>query len=112
MKVDAKTKSLLDEHKMKKKNAENGSRKDLETEEGEAKGSDDDDDDDVGETALQEDEITKNGLTAIMQEFADDLSKDPPGGETITALLFIYYLLIVPNFSALTLLLGRQESGP
>lgn len=50
-----------------------------EEEEGEAKGSDDDDDD-VGESALHEDEVAKSGLEAILQEFADDLSRDPPGG--------------------------------
>ena len=83
VKVDAKTKSLLDEHKRKKKIAEKGQKKDSEAkeeEEGEARGSDDDDDDgDVDESALQEDEVAKTGLTAILQEFADDLRRDPPG---------------------------------
>ena len=80
VKVDAKTKSLLDEHKMKKKIAEKDRQKDSEAEEGETKGSDDEDDD-VGEAALQEDETAKNGLNAVMQEYADDLRKDPPGGD-------------------------------
>jgi len=85
VKVDAKTKSLLDEHKRKKKIAGKEERKDSEVkeeEEGETKGSDDDDDDDgtVDETALLEDVVAKSGLDAIMQEFTDDLRRDPPGG--------------------------------
>jgi len=91
VKVDAKTKSLLDEHKRKKKDAEKERRKDSdpkEEEEGETKGSDDDDEDDVGEMALHEDEIAKTGLTAIMHEFADDLCRDPPGGDLLS-LIFL-----------------------
>jgi len=92
VKVDAKTKSLLDEHKRKKKMAEKESRKHAEPreeEEGETKGSDDEDgdDDDVGETALQEDAVAKTNLDTIMREFADDLCKDPPGGEHLPSLL-------------------------
>jgi len=84
VKVDAKTKSLLDEHKRKKRCADKVEKKDSEAkdeEEGETKGSDDDDDDDgVDDCALQEDQVAKTALTDIMQEFADDLTKDPPGG--------------------------------
>jgi len=85
VKVDAKTKSLLDEHK-RKKSVEKKEKKDTEAkeeEEGETKGSDDDDDDkaDVDEIALQEDVLAKVGLDALMQEFADDLCRDPPEGE-------------------------------
>jgi len=82
VKVDAKTKSLLDEHKRKKRCAEKVEKKVSEAkeeEEGETKGSDDEDDG-VDESALQEDEVAKTGLTAIMQEFADDLIREPPGG--------------------------------
>ena len=83
MKVDAKTKSLLDEHKRKKKMAEKDKKvsEAKEEEEGETKGSDDEDDgDDVDASALEEDKVAKTGLEALMQEFADDLRKDPPGG--------------------------------
>ena len=85
VKVDAKTKSLLDEHKRKKKYAEKENKKDSEArdeEEGEAKGSDDEDDNDgfVNESALQEDEVAKSGLEALMHEYASDLNREPPGG--------------------------------
>jgi len=81
VKVDAKTKSLLDEHKRKKKKAEKKDSEANDEEEGETKGSDDDDDEgDVDESALQEDEVAKTQLEAIMREFADDLSREPPGG--------------------------------
>lgn len=82
VKVDAKTKSLLDEHKRKKRDADRGKKKDSDArdeEEGETRGSDDDDDY-VDESALQEDVIAKNSFDIIMHEFADDLRKDPPGG--------------------------------
>jgi len=87
VKVDAKTKSLLDEHKQKKKIAER-ERKDSEEEEGETKGSDDDEDD-VGEFALREDDIARIGLNGIMSEFADDLSRDPPGGDFCVVIIFV-----------------------
>jgi len=91
VKVDAKTKSLLDEHKRKKKDSQKEEKKDSEAkeeEEGETKGSDDEDDDSsVDESALQEDEVAKTGLDAIMNEFADDLNRDLPAGDS----LFLIY---------------------
>jgi len=103
VKVDAKTKSLLDEHKRKKKDAQKDSKKDSSEagrdaeEEGETKGSDDDDDDegraDVDGTALQGDVVARTGLHDIMNEYADDLRKELPAGE-----LFCCDFCLVINF--------------
>ena len=70
MKVDAKTKTLLDEYKTKKaKKAEaKNEGKDVDPEE-------------VDEMAQREDRVAKAGLDAIMREYDQDLKKEPPPGE-------------------------------
>ncbi|ELT96574.1 hypothetical protein CAPTEDRAFT_219854 [Capitella teleta] len=85
VKVDAKTKSLLDEYKKKKKrkNGESNGTRGEEKEEGEADEDDgevkDDDDlqDDLDEFTLREDRVAQAGLDAIMREYSEDLNKVP-----------------------------------
>ena len=75
MKVDAKTKTLLDEYKKKAKEKPDGSDK--------KKKSDSDDDDSNGEesgedeSSMREDRVAKAGLDAIMREYSRELSKEP-----------------------------------
>ena len=83
MKVDAKTKTLLDEYKKKaKEKAEPGPEKKKEKK----KGSDSDDDEDSNgeeeedgedESSMREDRVAKAGLDAIMREYSRELSKEP-----------------------------------
>jgi hypothetical protein len=99
VKVDAKTKALLDEHKKKKKEqerkdkgkikpADGGDKKEKaagegeeEREEGETKDDEDKDSDEEGEVedefTLREDRVAKAGLDAVMREYATDLAKEP-----------------------------------
>ena len=65
VKVDAKTKTLLEEYKEKKKSSNKE-----EKEEGETT-------DDVDEFSQREDRVAKAGLDAIMREYARDLNKEP-----------------------------------
>ncbi|XP_013400052.1 RNA-binding protein 25 isoform X3 [Lingula anatina] len=65
VKVDAKTKTLLEEYKEKKKNSSKE-----EKEEGETT-------DDVDEFSQREDRVAKAGLDAIMREYARELNKEP-----------------------------------
>ena len=96
VKVDAKTKSLLDEHKKKKKDTQRKDSEARDEEEGETKGSDDDDNDgDVDESALIEDEVAKTGLDAIMREYADDLVKDVPGGNIYFSFIRVRTTLVL-----------------
>ena len=80
MKVDAKTKTLLDEYKKKAKEKPDGSDKKKEKKK---KGSDSDDDDSNGEesgedeSSMREDRVAKAGLDAIMREYSRELSKEP-----------------------------------
>ena len=81
MKVDAKTKTLLDEYKKKAKEKPDGSDKKKEKKK---KGSDSDDDDDSNgeesgedESSMREDRVAKAGLDAIMREYSRELSKEP-----------------------------------
>ena len=93
--MDAKTKTLLDEYKRKKRAREaaaNGSgnkeeKKEEDLEEGEESGeiveNGDDDKKDVevevlDEFTLREDRVAKAGLDAIMREYSTDLAKTPP----------------------------------
>ncbi|XP_045162235.2 RNA-binding protein 25-like isoform X2 [Mercenaria mercenaria] len=85
VKVDAKTKTLLDDWKSKKKSEEskedkekNGD-KDDKTEEGEMK----DDKDTLDEFTLREDRVAKAGLDAIMREYAFELAKEPATAKTV-----------------------------
>ena len=78
MKVDAKTKTLLDEYKKKAKEKAEGPEKKKEK-----KGSDSEDDEDMNEddgedeSSMREDRVAKAGLDAIMREYARELSKEP-----------------------------------
>jgi len=91
VKVDAKTKSLLDEHKRKKKDAQKDRKKDSSSdmeagrdteEEGETRGSDEEDDGIDGDnTAMEGDIVAKTGLHDIMTEYVSDLRKELPAGE-------------------------------
>ena len=92
--MDAKTKTLLDEYKRKKRAREaaaNGSgskeeKKEEDLEEGEESGEIVDGDDDkkdaevevLDEFTLREDRVAKAGLDAIMREYSTDLAKTPP----------------------------------
>ncbi|KAL4237430.1 putative RNA-binding protein 25 [Mactra antiquata] len=80
VKVDAKTKTLLDEWKNKKKKTEESKEEkekngdnDESTEEGETT----DDKDDLDEFTLREDRVAQAGLDAIMREYAFELAKEP-----------------------------------
>ncbi len=94
MKVDAKTKTQLDEYKRKKRARENAERgggnkdkkEEEELEEGEESGEivENGDDDKNGESrdvldefTLREDRVAKAGLDAIMREYSGDLAKAP-----------------------------------
>lgn len=86
VKVDAKTKNLLDDYKRAKKEREskeeNGKDKDEDTD-GEV-----DDEKSVGgledldEFTMREDRVAQAGLDAIMREYAEDLAKEPPQDES------------------------------
>lgn len=84
--MDAKTKTLLDDWKGKKKSQEeskddkekNGD-KDDKTEEGEMK----DDKDELDEFTLREDRVAKAGLDAIMREYAFELAKEPVNSKPV-----------------------------
>lgn len=94
VKVDAKTKALLDDYKRKKRNKaadekkkenkpdEDG--KDSDKEQGEIVDEDkpsDEDIDELDEFCQREDRVATAGLDAIMKEYAHDLAKAPPPGE-------------------------------
>jgi hypothetical protein len=90
VKVDAKTKNLLDDYRKKKKRGGNSNGvKREDKEEGEADEDDgevkDDDDmeDDLDEFTLREDRVAQAGLDAIMREYAEDLSKVPVTGKSM-----------------------------
>jgi RNA-binding protein 25 len=91
--VDAKTKTLLDDYRKKKKARENGEQpaekdKDKDKEEGEEKSEKedgeessaekDDEEDDQDEDSQREDRVAQAGLEAIMREYAFELAKEPP----------------------------------
>ncbi|CAE1264546.1 RBM25 [Acanthosepion pharaonis] len=82
VKVDAKTKTLLDDYEKKKKDAKNEEKNG--EKEGKSEGDDGEEsteaanDNDLDEVTKREDRLTKAGLDAIIREFADDLAKEPP----------------------------------
>lgn len=81
VKVDAKTKTLLEEYKKKKaaKKAKEAAAKKAEAaEEGEDVSSQNGSDNDLDEFTLREDRVAKAGLDAIMREYAEELAKEPP----------------------------------
>ena len=78
VKVDAKTKSLLDDYNMKKKEEKEKRREEREKEEpeeGEERGSDSEDGDADG-LAEREDDIAKTGFEEILLEYSVELNKD------------------------------------
>ena len=83
VKVDAKTKSLLDEYNKKKKEekAQKKEERDKEEpEEGEERGSDSEEGE-LDEFTLREDRVAKAGLDAIMREYSDEINKELPQRE-------------------------------
>ena len=100
MKVDAKTKTLLDEYLKKKKNSRHGGEgsedkekdkdkeKDGESKENGEKGEKGDKEEgeesaseeveELDENTLREDRVAQAGLEAIMREYAFELAKEPP----------------------------------
>lgn len=88
VKVDAKTRTLLDDYKRKKKEKEKGPgqiAKDKKEEDGDKEEGEADDetstlDDPLDEFTMREDRVAKAGLDAIMREYAEDLNKEPPAG--------------------------------
>ena len=77
MKVDAKTKTQLDEYKRKKKVKEQASNKDDNKEEGEVS-ENANNEDALDEFTLCEDRVAKAGLDHIMTEYKKELNKTPP----------------------------------
>ena len=90
VKVDAKTKTLLDEWRAKKKKAsENGATKEEKETNGEADEKTDDADkgeekEVLDEFTLREDRVAKAGLDAIMREYAFELAKEPSNAKQST----------------------------
>ena len=84
VKVDAKTKTLLEDYKKKKKakgpnhkESRNGDKS--EGEEGEDEK--EENDEDLDEFTMREDRVAKAGLDAIMREYTKELSKEPSHGK-------------------------------
>lgn len=80
VKVDAKTKTLLDEYRHKKRDEEAkeaGEKEEKNGEEKEEGEMDKDKDDDLDEFTKREDRVAKAGLDAIMREYAFELAKEP-----------------------------------
>ena len=91
VKVDAKTKSLLDEYKKKKQEKELSEKKEKsdEKEEGEDRSSDGEDGE-LDEFTQREDRVAKAGLDAIMKEYSNELNRvipEPMGNDFCSGLL-------------------------
>jgi RNA-binding protein 25 len=92
VKVDAKTKTLLDDWKSKKKSEESKEEKEKngdkeeKAEEGEMK----DDKDSLDEFTLREDRVAKAGLDAIMREYAFELAKEPTTAKTVHGKIVVF----------------------
>ncbi|XP_052767394.1 RNA-binding protein 25-like [Mya arenaria] len=92
VKVDAKTKTLLDEWQSKKKKVSGANKEDKEketngesSEDKKEEGEDVDDDKVVlDEFTLREDRVAKAGLDAIMREYAFELAKEPSNAKQST----------------------------
>jgi RNA-binding protein 25 len=90
VKVDAKTKSLLDEYNKKKKEEKaqkKEEREKEEPEEGEERGSDSEEGE-LDEFTLREDRVAKAGLDAIMREYGDEINKELPMRKSSVTELF------------------------
>lgn len=95
VKVDAKTKTLLDEYRQKKREREKASEKDKDSEDGEKGGQngekkedgevngEDKDGEKLDEFTMREDRVAKAGLDAIMREYAFELAKQPSSGKPV-----------------------------
>jgi len=97
VKVDAKTKSLLDEYNKKKKDekAQKKEERDKEEpEEGEERGSDSEDGD-LDEFTLREDRVAKAGLDAIMREYSEEINKEMPARELFSIFIFVSSLQLL-----------------
>ena len=82
VKVDAKTKALLDEWGRKKKKKDKTEGDDKKKEDGEIiEDKDGSSSDELDDFTLREDRVAKAGLDAIMREYAAELEKDIPPGE-------------------------------
>lgn len=77
VKVDAKTKDLLDEHKKKKQAKADKEKRTEEKEEGEERSSDEEEGE-LDEPTQREDRVAKAGLDAIIREYAEELHKEMP----------------------------------
>lgn len=77
VKVDAKTKTLLDEYKKKAKEKTDGPDKKKEKKGSDSEDEDTNEDDGEDESSMREDRVAKAGLDAIMREYARELSKEP-----------------------------------
>lgn len=88
VKVDAKTKSLLDDWGRRKKDTGD----DKKQEEGEIVDDKESNGDELDEFTLREDRVAKAGLDAIMREYASELERDlPPGvGKNIIFKISLY----------------------
>ena len=78
MKVDAKTKTLLEDYKKNKKVGDSKKTGDDEKENGEVKSDEEGEVEELDEFTQREDRVAKAGLDAIMWEYAEDLAKIPP----------------------------------
>lgn len=98
VKVDAKTKTLLEEYKKKKavKQQKEVATKKPENGEDEEGGQNGEGDGDLDEFTLREDRVAKAGLDAIMREYAEELAKEPPPGTAVAPQFAPYtnYLLL------------------
>ena len=99
VKVDAKTKTLLDDHRHKKREEEKkelGDKDDKEKngeekEEGERSR---DRDDELDEFTKREDRVAKAGLDAIMREYAFELAKEPSYNKATKGLESCFYFYV------------------
>lgn len=92
VKVDAKTKTLLDEWKVKKKKTEESKEekeKNGDNEEKPEEGETTDEKDDLDEFTLREDRVAQAGLDAIMREYAFELAKEPANAKPSGIKLYI-----------------------
>lgn len=82
VKVDAKTKTLLDDHRHKKRDEEKKEQGEKEDKEKNGEDKEDEEkekekDDELDEFTKREDRVAKAGLDAIMREYAFELAKEP-----------------------------------
>ena len=96
MKVDAKTKTLLDDYRHKKREEDSKEKDDKEKngdekEDGEMDKDDNEKEDELDEFTKREDRVAKAGLDAIMREYAFELAKEPAYTKTVKGVLLDSY---------------------